>query len=296
MVNRETLFSFHKATEKFLYQLMTLFVSSHYKNSPNDLQLLSDAPAHAVFVLLGPLGQNSDSNAKNDVPDILCAVQVCFEGKISKVSVSKQTERGLKPSGDLVPWTVHEQYQDNDFPELNGVRVVRIATHSLAHKMGYGSKALELLEKFFDGQMISVSEDKPLISFEDFDRGKDADDSAMPQENGKESEDLLNENVKPKKKLRPILKKLGEVKPPSIDYLSVAFGLNLELYNFWKKNGFNPVYLRQTINETTGENSCVMIKPLQSSLVFKPKNLTSQDLEENDSTIPHHIFSDIMLL
>eukprot|EP00331_Platyophrya_macrostoma_P024647 CAMPEP_0176436996 /NCGR_PEP_ID=MMETSP0127-20121128/18339_1 /TAXON_ID=938130 /ORGANISM="Platyophrya macrostoma, Strain WH" /LENGTH=169 /DNA_ID=CAMNT_0017820499 /DNA_START=177 /DNA_END=683 /DNA_ORIENTATION=+ len=37
LVNRETLFSFHKATEKFLYQLMTLFVSSHYKNSPNDL-------------------------------------------------------------------------------------------------------------------------------------------------------------------------------------------------------------------------------------------------------------------
>jgi len=33
---------------------MSLFISSHYKNSPNDLQLLSDAPAHAVFALLGP--------------------------------------------------------------------------------------------------------------------------------------------------------------------------------------------------------------------------------------------------
>jgi N-acetyltransferase 10 len=37
---------------------MSLFISSHYKNSPNDLQLLSDAPAHAVFVVLGPIGND----------------------------------------------------------------------------------------------------------------------------------------------------------------------------------------------------------------------------------------------
>ena len=55
---------------------MSLFIASHYKNSPNDLQLLSDAPAHAVFVLLGPLPDDKT------MPDILCAVQVCFEGAI----------------------------------------------------------------------------------------------------------------------------------------------------------------------------------------------------------------------
>lgn len=32
---------------------MALYVSSHYKNSPNDLQLMADAPAHHLFVLLG---------------------------------------------------------------------------------------------------------------------------------------------------------------------------------------------------------------------------------------------------
>lgn len=37
LVNRDTLFSYKKATEKFLYNLMSLFISSHYKNSPNDL-------------------------------------------------------------------------------------------------------------------------------------------------------------------------------------------------------------------------------------------------------------------
>ena len=55
LVNRDTLFSYQKGSEKFLRSLMSLFIASHYKNSPNDMQLLSDAPAHAVFVLLGPL-------------------------------------------------------------------------------------------------------------------------------------------------------------------------------------------------------------------------------------------------
>jgi N-acetyltransferase 10 len=52
-VNRDTLFSFHKASETFLQRMMALYVSSHYKNTPNDLQLMSDAPAHHLFVLLG---------------------------------------------------------------------------------------------------------------------------------------------------------------------------------------------------------------------------------------------------
>lgn len=46
LVNKDTLFSYKPSTEKFLFNLMSLFISSHYKNSPNDLQLLSDAPAH----------------------------------------------------------------------------------------------------------------------------------------------------------------------------------------------------------------------------------------------------------
>lgn len=52
---------------------MALYVSSHYKNSPNDLLLMSDAPAHHLFVLLGPV-----STSSNELPEILCAVQVCW--------------------------------------------------------------------------------------------------------------------------------------------------------------------------------------------------------------------------
>jgi N-acetyltransferase 10 len=37
--------------------------------------------------------------------------------------------RGQRPSGDLLPWTISAQFQDNDFPSLAGARIVRIATH-----------------------------------------------------------------------------------------------------------------------------------------------------------------------
>ena len=39
-VNRDTLFSYHPVSETFLQKMMSLYVASHYKNSPNDLQLL----------------------------------------------------------------------------------------------------------------------------------------------------------------------------------------------------------------------------------------------------------------
>ncbi|RNA28998.1 N-acetyltransferase 10 [Brachionus plicatilis] len=70
-VNRDTLFSYHKVSEMFLQRLMALYVSSHYKNTPNDLQMLSDAPAHHIFCLLSPIRSNS-------LPEILCVVQVGF--------------------------------------------------------------------------------------------------------------------------------------------------------------------------------------------------------------------------
>lgn len=75
-VNRDTLFSYHKASEEFLHRLMSLYVASHYKNTPNDLQLLSDAPAHHIFVLLGPVHPASTS-----LPEILCVLQVGCEGE-----------------------------------------------------------------------------------------------------------------------------------------------------------------------------------------------------------------------
>jgi N-acetyltransferase 10 len=140
-----------QASEAFLQRMMALYVSSHYKNSPNDLQLMADAPGHHLFVLLAPV---TKSSSKNALPDILCVLQVCVEGSLSSKSLqglfaascslsslflfnvfsfrrfsSAGLQRGQHVAGDLIPWTVSQQFQNNDFGQLSGVRVVRIATH-----------------------------------------------------------------------------------------------------------------------------------------------------------------------
>ena len=60
---------------------MGLYTSAHYKNSPNDLQMLSDAPGHSLYVLLSPSAEEDGDS----LPDILAVVQVALEGKISRV-------------------------------------------------------------------------------------------------------------------------------------------------------------------------------------------------------------------
>ena len=44
-----------------------------FQNTPNDLQMLSDAPAHHIFVLLGPVDPDQSS-----LPEVLCVVQVIY--------------------------------------------------------------------------------------------------------------------------------------------------------------------------------------------------------------------------
>lgn len=103
-VNRDTLFSYHPASEVFLQRMMALYVASHYKNSPNDLQLMSDAPAHHLFVLLPPLKDNEST-----LPDPLVVLQVALEGNISKQIVMESLSRGVRTSGDLIPWLMAQQ-------------------------------------------------------------------------------------------------------------------------------------------------------------------------------------------
>jgi hypothetical protein len=103
-VSRDTLFSFHPASELFLQRMMALYVSSHYKNSPNDLQLMSDAPAHELFVLLPPIDADD-----NTLPEPLVVLQVAMEGRISKDVILESLARGERAGGDLIPWLMAQQ-------------------------------------------------------------------------------------------------------------------------------------------------------------------------------------------
>ncbi|XP_012671087.1 RNA cytidine acetyltransferase [Clupea harengus] len=245
-VNRDTLFCYHKASESFLQRLMALYVASHYKNSPNDLQMLSDAPAHHLFCLLPPVPPT-----QNSLPEVLAVVQVCLEGEISKQSILNSLSRGKKASGDLIPWTVSEQFQDPEFGGLSGGRVVRIAVNPDYQGMGYGSRALQLLQQYYEGQFPLLDE-------------KESTTSSQITSISSEAVSLLEEVVSPRKNLPPLLLKLSERPAERLDYLGVSYGLTSQLLKFWKKAGFVPVYLRQTQNDLTGEHSCVMLKELNT--------------------------------
>ncbi|KAL8708308.1 MAG: hypothetical protein Q9220_006783 [cf. Caloplaca sp. 1 TL-2023] len=251
-VNRDTLFSFHPVSEKFLQQMIALYVASHYKNSPNDLQLMSDAPAHQLFVLVPPIDDESTR-----LPEPLCVIQVALEGQISKQSVLSSLSRGQRAGGDLIPWLVSQQFQDAEFASLSGARIVRIATNPEYIQMGYGSQALRLLTDFYEGKFINLSE-KVNDEVEEMVRVTDAE---------LENSTLLSDNVKVRdiQTMPPLFSKISERKPQSLDYLGVSFGLTAPLHKFWKRASFAPVYLRQTPNELTGEHSCVMLRTLEIS-------------------------------
>ncbi|KIW21275.1 hypothetical protein PV08_01855 [Exophiala spinifera] len=252
-VNRDTLFSFHPVSEKFLQQMMALYVASHYKNSPNDLQLMSDAPAHQLFVLIPPIAEDA-----NRLPEPLCVIQVALEGRISKNAVLNSLSRGQRAGGDLIPWLVSQQFQDSEFAGLSGSRVVRIATNPEYLNMGYGSRALQLLTDFYEGKFTSLSENESIESAEHMPRLTDAD---------LESSTLLDDNIRVRDihQMPPLFSKLSERRPNHLDYLGVSFGLTQPLHKFWKRASFAPVYLRQTPNDITGEHSCVMLKPLSTT-------------------------------
>ncbi|KAK9670526.1 hypothetical protein RND81_13G207500 [Saponaria officinalis] len=246
-VNRDTLFSYHKDSELFLQRMMALFVASHYKNSPNDLQLMADAPAHHLFVLLGPVDES-----KNHLPDILCVVQVCLEGEISRDSAELSLKDGRSPHGDQIPWKFCQQFLDTNFPSLSGARIVRIATHPSAMRLGYGSAAVKLLTRYYEGQLTSISETD------------DEDNVEEPISGAAEKVSLLEESIKPRANLPPLLLHLRERRPEKLHYIGVSFGLTLDLLRFWKKHKFAPFYIGQIPNGVTGEHTCMVLKPLHN--------------------------------
>lgn len=252
-VNRDTLFSFHPVSEKMLQQMVALYVASHYKNTPNDLQLMSDAPAHHLFVLVPPISEDSQS-----LPEPLCVVQVALEGRISKQSVLNSLGRGHRAAGDLIPWLVSEQFQDPEFGGFSGARIVRIATNPDYISKGYGARALELLTDFYEGKFTNLSEDTSSYEEESMVRVTDAELA---------NTSLLDDSIKVRdiRKMPPLFSKLTERRPDPLNYIGVSYGLTEPLLRFWSKASFAPVYLRQTANDLTGEHSCVMLRTFEQS-------------------------------
>ncbi|EPQ51169.1 DUF699-domain-containing protein [Gloeophyllum trabeum ATCC 11539] len=249
-VSRDTLFSYHPASEVFLQRMMALYVASHYKNQPNDLQLMSDAPAHHLFVLLPPIKDD-----ETHLPEPLVVLQVALEGNISRQAILDGLNRGLRAGGDMIPWLVSQQYQEGRFGMLSGARIVRIATHPDYANMGYGARALQALNSYYSGEYFNLSE-----SVEE--------EPSYPNPAAvEEGTSLLTDkpSIRSPTQMPPLLQRLTERKPEKLDYLGVSYGLTPQLLRFWKRAGYIPLYIRQTQSELTGEHTCVMVRGLNSS-------------------------------
>lgn len=118
--------------------------------------------------------------------------------------------------------------------------------------MGYGKRALKLLKKYYEGKFVSLS---------DNDAAAEAEEAIETVDD--EQLGLLNETIKPRKKVPTLLKRLHERRPENIDYIGTSYGLTGDLLKFWKRHGFVPVYLSQKSNDLTGEHSCIMISALK---------------------------------
>nr|XP_042907106.1 RNA cytidine acetyltransferase [Parasteatoda tepidariorum] len=247
-INRDTLFSCNKYAERFLRRLIAILVASHYQNSPNDLLIMSDAPAHHLFCLCSP--------SSKTLPEIICVLQICLEGKLSENIVKQELSRGKRYEGDIIPWSISQEYSEEDFPALSGARIVKIATHPDYQNRGYGTLALKLLQEFYEGK-YNTSENLPTVS-----ALNNMTSLPIKDEDDEEIESMLKERLQPRMSLPPLLYEMNQIKPDILDYIGVSYGLSEELLRFWKKSDFSPVYLNYTPNQLTGDHSCIMLKQL----------------------------------
>lgn len=237
LVDRNSLFSFQIISNLFLQKIMNLFSSSHYKNSPDDLQMMCDAPSHRIFVLIPPF-----TIKIGFLPDILSVLHISYEGQINKKFVQKYIFNGLKMNGDMLPWVISRQFLDPNFGELSGLRIIRIVTSFDSQKMGYGSKTVELLTRFITGHRK------------------------------KKNTELLENNETKKQKNKPaIISDLKNKFPPKIDYLGVSFSVNLQVLCFWKKNGFQAFIFRDQNDLMKNCQNLIMLKEILQN-PKKPSN------------------------
>ncbi len=129
-LDRDKLFT---SDETILRQLIGLYVLTHYRNRPNDVALLANAPHHMIRALISPSRK------------VLAALHLCFEGGLDDALLRKIE---TLPKGHMIPSVISRYYPHlKGFGKLRGIRVVRIAVHPALWNRGFGSYILEKLSE-----------------------------------------------------------------------------------------------------------------------------------------------------
>ncbi len=128
----ETLFT--KENEKLLRSLFGIYVLAHYRNEPDDLGMMADAPHHSIRALRLPSGK------------IVAAVQLAEEGPIPFEYLDSLL-RGGKIPGNIIPDRLLKHARLRDIGNGVGWRIVRIAVHPAVQGRGIGSYMLSKVEE-----------------------------------------------------------------------------------------------------------------------------------------------------
>lgn len=120
--------------EEAFRQFFGIYVQAHYRNEPDDLGMLLDAPHHTARALALPNGK------------IVVSVELAYEGGLDDLSID-QALRGLKLPGNIIPDRFLKYWRLPEFAKLRGWRIVRIATHPELQDMGLGTEMLKKVEE-----------------------------------------------------------------------------------------------------------------------------------------------------
>ncbi len=122
-----------KVSEDFLRKFYGIYVLAHYRNRPNDLATLLDAPHHFARVL----------KLKKEP---VVSLHIAEEGGLPN-SVLEEMMKGQRDiPGHMIPSRVVLHYDFKSFGRLRGWRIVRIATHPDLQGRGFGTRALGEVE------------------------------------------------------------------------------------------------------------------------------------------------------
>ncbi len=131
-----------------LREIYGILIYAHYRNQPNDLLLLADSRRHFLVILSG----NTSINDQH----VLLACQLAREGSFSQDKINI-VMKGEFIEGDLIP-AIGIRHFSPEFAKLNGLRIVRIASHPNFINKGFGRVAVEkILGEFQSYDWIGVS-------------------------------------------------------------------------------------------------------------------------------------------
>merc|ERR1712216_641173 len=127
-----------------------------------------------------------------------------------------------------------------------------------------GTRIVNILNKYYSGKMIKNRKN------ENFHTNTDSidinhNDKIIDLGLNYDSADLIC--VKLKEQMPSLLSALSKRINEHIHYIGVSMGLKQDIFNFWDRNGFKPVYLCQSKTNFTGEHTIILISILEDSML-----------------------------